>query len=115
MASGHGRSRPQKRCTMSTDSLGNAVTLDSASSLPALNDFVEGFIASEARAVNILGAAAHDASPIVQAYTAAVHMFAESRDASANARPFIGAALANASRATPREQRFVSAVQAWVE
>jgi hypothetical protein len=43
---------------MWTDCLGNEVTLEDASSRDALNDFVEGFIASEARVVNILGAAA---------------------------------------------------------
>jgi len=100
---------------MWTDSLGNPLTLDSGDNLAAVNDFVEGFIASEARAVNILGAAEHDASPIVQGYAAAVHMFAESRDAPVNARPFIDRALANAARATPREQRFIGAVQAWLE
>ena len=100
---------------MWTDSLGNTVTLESESSLAALNDFVEGFIASEARAVNILAAAAHDESPIVQACAAAVHMFAESRDAPANARPFINKAMAQSARCTPREQRFIRAVQAWVE
>jgi hypothetical protein len=100
---------------MWTDSLGNALTLESGDSCAAVNDFVEGFIASEARAVNILGAAAHDASPIVQACAAAVHMFAESRDAPANARPFIASALANAARITSREQGFIRAVQAWVE
>ncbi|MGZ5195332.1 MAG: tetratricopeptide repeat protein [Ramlibacter sp.] len=100
---------------MWTDSLGNPLTLDSGDSLAAVNDFVEGFIASEARAVNILGAAARDANPIVQACAAAVHMFAESRDAPANARPFIDVALTNAARATPRDQRFIRAVQAWVE
>jgi hypothetical protein len=34
-----------------TDSLGNTVTLQHAASLGAVNDFVEGFIASEARAI----------------------------------------------------------------
>lgn len=100
---------------MWTDSLGNAVTLDGAEALPALNDFVEGFIASEARAVNVLEAAQRDGSAIVQACAAAVHMFAESRDAPANARPFITQALARCPGATPREQRFVQAVAAWVE
>lgn len=99
---------------MWTDSLGNAVTLDEGSSLAAVNDFVEGFIASEARAANILGAA-QDTSPLVQAYAAAVHMFAESRDAPANARPFLSAAQARAPQATPREQRFIAAVAAWVD
>ncbi|HSW18225.1 MAG TPA: tetratricopeptide repeat protein [Ramlibacter sp.] len=99
----------------STDSLGNAVTLDDASALPALNDFVDGFIASEARAVNILGAAQADHSPLVQACAAAVHMFAESREAPANARPFIARARAASARATSREQRFIEAVAAWAD
>ena len=96
-----------------TDSLGNPSTLQDPASLPALNDFVEGFIACEARAVNVLNAAA-DTSAIVQACCAALHMFAESADAPRNARPFIDQALASAARATEREQRFVAAVAAWV-
>ncbi|MBX3652990.1 MAG: tetratricopeptide repeat protein [Ramlibacter sp.] len=100
---------------MLTDSLGNPVTLQSADSLAAVNDFVEGFIASEARAVNLLEAARIDHSPFVQACGAALHMFAESADATSHARPFIERALASPLRATPREQRFVAAVQAWVE
>jgi tetratricopeptide (TPR) repeat protein len=122
MRSGRGRSRrrPLERfalegAAMWTDSLGNPLTLESGDSLAAINDFVEGFIASEARAVNVLGAAAHDASPMVQAYAAAVHMFAESGDAPANAAPLIDAASAKAAHATPREQRFISAVRAWVD
>lgn len=100
---------------MSTDCLGNAVTLDGEAALPALDDFVEGFIASEARVVNILQAAESDHSPIVQACAAAVHMFAESADAPANARPFLQRAQARAGAATPREQRFIAAVAAWAE
>lgn len=100
---------------MWTDCLGNPVTLDGEASLPALNDFVEGFIASEARAVNVLEAARHDTSPMVQAYTAAVHMFAESADAPRHARPFLEQAQRRATAATPREQRFIAAVAAWVE
>jgi hypothetical protein len=98
---------------MWTDALGNAVTLESQESLPALNDFVEGFIASEARAANILQAQA-DPSPIVQAYCAALHMFAETGSAAQNARPFIQAAMTGADRASAREQRFINAVAAWV-
>lgn len=98
---------------MSTDCLGNPVTLGSASSLAALDDFVEGFIASEARAVNVLQAQ-DDPSPIVQAYCAALHMFAETGEAPANARPFLARAQAGAARATPRERRFIDAVAAWV-
>jgi tetratricopeptide (TPR) repeat protein len=98
---------------MWTDSLGNIVTLESERSLAALNDFVEGFIASEARAVNVVEAASWDGSPIVQACAAAVHMFAESRDAAANARPFLTRALAQEQRCTLRERRFIHAISAW--
>ena len=97
-----------------TDRLGNPVTLRDESSLAAINDFVEGFIACEARAVNVLQAQA-DASPLVQAYCAALHMFAESADAPRNARPFIEQARAHAHQASEREQRFVAAVAAWVD
>ena len=96
------------------DSLGNAITLDAPDSLNAVDDFVMGFIACEARAANIL-AVAHDPSPLVQTYCAALHMFAESRDAVSNARPFIECAQAGATRSTPREQRFIAAVAAWVD
>ncbi|MDO8279337.1 MAG: tetratricopeptide repeat protein [Burkholderiaceae bacterium] len=100
---------------MRTDCLGQPVTLQDAASLPALDDFLEGFIACEARAVNILAAAAQDDSAIVQACAAALHMFAESHEAAANARPFIQKARAAAPRATAREQRLVAAIAAWID
>ena len=61
---------------LQTDCLDNTVTLRDPASLAPLNDFVQGFIACEARAVNVLQAAA-DPSAIVQACCAALHMFAE--------------------------------------
>src|SRR3954471_8487054 len=112
--SGPGRNRLPKPSTKSTDALGNPVTLRNAASLGPLNDFVEGFIASEARAVNILQAQ-EDGSALVQAYCAALHMFAETGDAPVQARPFIARAQAAAREASEREQRFVAAVAAWVD
>jgi hypothetical protein len=100
---------------MWTDCLGNPVTLDSERGLASLNDFVEGFIASEERVLNVIGAAESDMSPIVQASAAAVHMFAEAREGPVNARPFIERALARAGETTGREQRFVAAIAAWVD
>lgn len=99
---------------MSTDALGNPLTLQDAASLAPLNDFVEGFIASEARAANVLQAQ-QDGSALVQAYCAALHMFAETGDAPVAARPFLQRAQAAAPQATDREQRFVAAVAAWVD
>ena len=100
---------------MWTDSLGNPVGLQHAGSLTGLNDFVEGFIASQARVGNILGVAAVDQAPLVQAYAAALHMFAETGLASANARPFIASALASPLQPTARERSFIEAVQAWID
>ena len=101
---------------MLTDSLGNAVTLHDAASLAAVNDFVEGFMACEARAINVLKVADTDHSAIVQAYCAALHMFAESREGPRNAQPFIDRALKAVTHTpdvTPREKRFVAAIAAW--
>ena len=98
---------------MWTDSLGNPLTLADEGSVAAVNDFVEGFIASEARAANVLAAAQADESPIVQAYAAAVHLFGESREAAPNARSFLDKAKAVAGTASRREQRFVAAIDAW--
>jgi hypothetical protein len=101
---------------MTTDSLGNPVTLREAGSLGAVNDFVEGFIACEARIVHILDIAETDTSPLVQACCAALHMFAESGQAASNAAPFIARAQAGLADAaiSARERRWVAAVAAWV-
>ena len=104
----------QGRAPSLADSLGNPLTLHHAGSVDAVNDFVEGFIACEARAVNVLQAAG-DTSAMVQACCAALHMFAESAEAPRNARAFITQALASAPQASEREQRFVAAVAAWVD
>ena len=98
---------------MHTDSLGNPVSVDDSGSVRLLDDFVTGFISCEARAANVLQAES-DNSPLVQACCAALHMFAESRDAAGNALPFIAHAQSSAMRATPRERRFIAAVAAWV-
>lgn len=96
------------------DQLGNPVSLSDPSSLGVLDDFVGGFMACEARAVNLLLAPRVDPAPLPQAYAAALHMFAESADGPRNARPFIDQALASPIDATPQEMRFVHAVAAWV-
>lgn len=101
---------------MAADVLGNPVTLlgGDAATQARLDDFVEGFLASQARVVDVLRAQ-HDPSPLVQACCAAVHMFAEAPGAPVAARPFITRAQTTAAQATPREQAFIAAVAAWVE
>ncbi|MGE4243878.1 tetratricopeptide repeat protein [Ramlibacter sp.] len=96
------------------DGLGNPVTLEHAASLERLDDFVMGFIASEARAADILQLDGRERGPLVLTCLAALHMFAETPDARTNARPFIERALASPLKPTPREGRFIAAVAAWV-
>ena len=101
---------------LTTDSLGNPLTLDDLASRPLVDDFVMGFISTEGRAANLLAIADTDMSPIVQAYAATLHLFAESRDAVVNAMPYLDQAKAGAAddaRATPRERRYIAAVEAW--
>lgn len=100
---------------MHSDALGNPVTLSDAASLAPLDDFVMGFISTEARAVNLLSIADVDTSPMVQAYAATLHLFAESRNAVGNATPYLDRAKSGAARATLREQRYIAAVDAWAQ
>ena len=95
------------------DLLGNEIHLADASSVAAVDDFVGGFIACEARVTKILASAEHDDSVIVQACAAALHMFAESPEGPINAQPHLDRAARSRVPASEREQRFLHAVQAW--
>jgi hypothetical protein len=82
------------------DIFGNEISVQDAASERAVNDFVEGFVACEVRAANILAAAEEDDSVIVQAYAAAFHMFVESPAGPLNARPFLKRAAESTAPAT---------------
>jgi tetratricopeptide (TPR) repeat protein len=99
---------------MRVDSLGNPVTLDDAAHLDRVDDFVQGLLRYEPRAVRLLEIAGEESGAIVQAYAAALQMFAETPGAPALARPHVLRAQATAPQATPREQRLVAAIAAWV-
>ncbi len=98
---------------MAHDLLGNPIQVAEATSVTAVDDFVGGFIACEARVTNILAAAEQDDSVIVQACAAALHMFAESPEGPVNARPHLQRAARSCVPASERERRFLGAVQAW--
>jgi len=101
---------------MKKDWLGNAVTTDSEATLAGINDFVEGFLAYETKAANIVKAADEDPDCcIANAYAALCHMFLESADAPAMARPYLEKAELAARGATLREQMNTAIVRAWVD
>lgn len=98
-----------------TDFLGNPVTPDDASSVAAIDAFTQGFLACELRVLDILPAAQHDHSAIVQTLAGMLHLFAEDPTGAPNAQPYLQRARAAADRASPREQRLLAAVQAWAD
>lgn len=98
-----------------TDRLDNAVTTGRSGTIDGIDAFIGGFLGYRTEAVDLLPAADadHD-SALAQAYAAALHMFAETPDAVANATPYLARAEAAAGDATPRERLTVEAVGAWV-
>jgi len=97
------------------DLLGCEIHLADAASAAAVDDFVGGFIACQARVTNILAAAEHDDSVIVQTFAAAVHLFAEAPEGYVNARPFLARAAASSLPASERERSWLQAVRAWAD
>ena len=70
------------------DWLGNTITGGTETTRLAIDDFCQGFLAYETRAVNVLQAA--DAEPghgLANTYAAMLHMFAEDPVAPKNALP----------------------------
>ncbi|MFM1988587.1 MAG: hypothetical protein RJA99_1544 [Pseudomonadota bacterium] len=97
------------------DPFGNPLTLGDPASEAGVAAFAEGFLACEARVVDLLGTAERDDAPLVQAYAAALQLFAETPGAPAAARRHLDLADASRVGATPRERRFLEAVRAWAD
>ncbi len=100
---------------MLEDSLGNPLTGAGDSTLRAVDDFVEGFLAYETRAEGILRAA--DADPdccVANVYAGYLWMLLEAPDAAARAGKYLAAAERTAPHATRREQLNAKLLRAWV-
>lgn len=101
---------------MFTDSLGNPITAKDGSTAAKIDDFVMGFLAYQARAVNVLAAAQHDpACALANAYAALLCMFLEAPEGPGQARGFLESAEAAAGGATERERLTVALTRAWVD
>jgi len=101
---------------MTKDWLGNEVSVESDATLAGIDSFLEGFLAYENKAVDIVPAA--DADPdcaIANAYAAMLNMFLESPQAPSLAEPYIRRAEAAAPKASEREQASVRAIRAWID
>jgi hypothetical protein len=101
---------------MTHDCLGNVVSATGAATLRALDEFIEGYLAYETRAEDIVRAA--DADPecaIANVYAGYLWMFLESPQAAAHAAKYLAAAERTAPGATPRERANVAILRAWAE
>jgi tetratricopeptide (TPR) repeat protein len=99
---------------MQLDSLGNPVTVARGSTLRAINEFVDGYLAYETRAEGIVAAA--DADPdccIANVYAGFLWMFLEAPDAAVHAAKYLAAAERTAAAATRREQLNTALLAAW--
>jgi hypothetical protein len=100
---------------MQHDYLGNPVAGMRDTTLRAVDDFIEGYLAYETRAEGILPAAdAEPTSCLANVYAGLVWMFLESPDAALHASRYLAAAERAASTATPREQLNTALLRAWV-
>ena len=98
------------------DWLGNTITGGTETTRLAIDDFCQGFLAYETRAVNVLQAA--DAEPghgLANTYAAMLHMFAEDPGAPENALPYLKRAEATASQLSERELATIALTRAWVD
>jgi tetratricopeptide (TPR) repeat protein len=99
---------------MATDPLGNPVTDGPPDALAGVNQFVEGFLAYETRAAEVLAAA--DRAPghaLMNAYAAVLWLLLEAPEAVERASPFLARAEAAAPGANARERALIQAVRAW--
>ena len=96
------------------DYLGNPLAPTSTAALTAIDDFIDGFLAYETRAAEVIGAAeAHPDNVLLNAYAATLWLLLEAPEAAERAAPYLARARAAAQSAHPREQAFVAFVTAW--
>ena len=96
------------------DPLGNAIRVQRPESVAALAGFVDGLLGYRRSILDVLAAAEHDDSLIVQACAAALWMFSESPAGPPQAQAHLDRARRAALPANPRELDFACAVSHWV-
>jgi hypothetical protein len=101
---------------MQRDYLGNSITGERDSTLRAIDEFIEGYLAYETRAERILAAAAADQeSCMANVYAGMLWMLLEAPEGAARAAQYLAAATRAASSATRREQLNCAMLRAWVD
>ena len=101
---------------MPYDCLGNSLSAAEQPTLRAVDDFIEGYLAYETRAENIIRAAEADpASCMANVYAGFLRMLLETPAAAGLAARYLSAAERAAARATVREKLNAAMLRAWVD
>ena len=101
---------------MRRDYLGNPVTGQRDDTLQSIDDFIEGYLAYETRAENILKAAEADpGSCMANVYAGMLWMLLEAPEAPSRAQSYLAAAERAAPGGTRREQINAAMLRAWVD
>ncbi len=96
------------------DPFGLPIHVQRPESAAAVAGFIEGFLAYEPRILDVLAAAEHDDSLIVQTCAAALQMFSEAPSGPPAARRHLERAARAGLPSSERERRFAEAVSHWV-
>jgi hypothetical protein len=101
---------------MQRDYLGNPVAAQRATTLRAIDDFIEGYLAYETRAEGIIAAAdAEPGSCVANVYAGLLWMLLEAPQGARHAAKYLAAAERAAPLATRREQLNTAVLRAWVD
>jgi hypothetical protein len=101
---------------MQRDYLGNPISGERDSTLQAIDEFIEGYLAYETRAERILiGAAADPESCMANVYAGMLWMLLEAPEGASRAAKYLSAAEHAAPSATRREQLNSAMLRAWVD
>lgn len=98
---------------MRTDLLGNPVSCGGAE-LDAVNDFVDGFLRYQTKAVNVLAVAEASDAALPRILAGYLWMFWERPEAPDRARPHLARAEAALGTAHPRERAHAGLLRAWI-
>ena len=100
---------------MAQDALGNEVSESAAPALPAIDDFVTGFLAYERKAGNVVAAAdAQQDAVLANIYAGMCTMFLEAPEAPALAGRYFQRAEAGAATANRRETMLLAQLERWI-
>ncbi|HEV7613625.1 MAG TPA: tetratricopeptide repeat protein [Steroidobacteraceae bacterium] len=100
---------------MTHDYLGNPVSCTHEGTLHAIDEFIEGYLAYERRAEDIVAAADADSECcLANVYAGLLWMFLEAPDGALHAAKYLAAAERSSPSATLREQLNTALLRAWV-